>query len=392
MLGEFSLQWEETSIFDTQNRSRKPWSLLAYLICNRDKTISQQKLTELMWEDEPDTVNPENALRIMMHRLRTQLDKLYPGAGRDLILTRDGSYCWNDSVEMKLDCEEFSRLYHKRCDSAQERSETLQQALSLYKGGFLPRHSGQMWVGAAGVHYQNLFLQASMELAQYYLETPDTALKAVEVCRRGVKLEPYHEPLHQYLMRGLAAMGDAKGAAAVYETLSRRLFDEFGIWPDDKTREIYRAVAFPSADHTLPTEEVFDGLTEPEGNMGAMECDFDHFKVLCYAEGRAIERSGTVTHIALFHLAGETDAPLSKRTGELFMPRFQDVLCSNLRRGDTISKCSVSQYIVMLPKANYENSCLVCQRILNVFHKTYPRAKLRINYVVRPLNPGISVL
>ena len=60
-------------------------------------------------------------------------------------------------------------------------------------------------------------------------------------------------------------------------------------------------------------------------------------------------------------------------------------------RGDTISRCSLSQYIIMLPKANYENSCMVCRRVLTAFQKAHPHVTAKINYMVQPLTPGICV-
>ena len=86
MLGSFTLQAGDNLISDENNRSRKVWALLAYLICHRGTSVSQKKLIELLWGDEPSSTNPENALRITLHRLRSQLDLLWPNAGKELIL------------------------------------------------------------------------------------------------------------------------------------------------------------------------------------------------------------------------------------------------------------------------------------------------------------------
>ena len=106
-------------------------------------------------------------------------------------------------------------------------------------------------------------------------------------------IKVFGKNLHQLLMQELGATGDSKAAAAVYETLSKRLFDDFGIRPNEQTREIYRIAAHSPEDRTLPMEEVLQHIQEPEGNTGAMQCDYDYFKVLCYAESRAMERSGS---------------------------------------------------------------------------------------------------
>ena len=247
-----------------------------------------------------------------------------------------------------------------------------------------------MWVVPISTHFHNLFLQGSLEAAGL-LSARGRHEEAVEICRAAVAAEPYHEPLHQILMQELGAMGDNKAAAAVYETLSKRLFDDFGIRPNAQTREIYRIAAHSPGDRTLPMEEVLQQLQEPEGNAGAMQCDYDYFKILCFAESRAMERSGNATHIALLSISSDTDHPLSKRSMNRIMEQLGEGLRTNLRRGDTISRCSVSQYIIMLPKANYENSCMVCRRILTAFHRTHPHVAAKINFMVQPLSPSICV-
>ena len=390
MLGEFSLHTENTSLSDAGNRSKKVWSLLAYLICNRDRAITQPKLISLLWGDEPDSDNPENALRITLHRLRAQLNQLWPGAGRELIVRKGGGYAWNSEAVIELDCDRFEALCQSDPQDEEARLQNLLDALALYQGEFLPRQAGEMWVVPISTHFHNLNLQASLEAASL-LSARQCHEEAAAICRAAAAAEPYHEPLHQLLIRELAAAGDRKAAQAVYEALSKRLFDDFGIRPNEQTRAVYRAAAHSPEDKVLPMEEVLQHLQEPEGNSGAMQCDYDYFKVLCFAESRAMERSGNATHIALLSLTGTADKPLSKRSMERIMDQLGQRLRSNLRRGDTISRCSVSQYIIMLPKANYENSCMVCRRVITAFHKAHPHVNAKINFMVQPLTPSICV-
>ena len=390
MLGSFTLRSGDAVVSDSENRSRKVWALLAYLIFNRDRSISQSRLISLLWGEDADSDNPENALRILLHRLRAQLDRLWPGAGRELIVRKDGGYCWAGNADMELDCARFETLCQQETPDEDVRLQNLLDALALYQGEFLPRQASEMWVVPISTHFHNLYLQATLEAARL-LSARDRHEEAAAFCRAAVAAEPYHEPLHQILMQELAAAGDPKGAAMVYETLSKRLFDDFGIRPNEQTREVYRIAAHSPEDRTLPMEEVLQHIQEPEGNSGAMQCDYDYFKVLCYAESRAMERNGNATHIALLSISSGTDRPLSKRSLDRIMDQLGAGLRSNLRRGDTISRCSTSQYIIMLPKANYENSCMVCRRVITAFSRSHPHVTARINFMVQPLTPGICV-
>ena len=104
MLGGFALRMNGQELLDTDTRSKKAWILLAYLICQREYTVSQKKLIDLLWGEEPNSVNPENALRITMHRTRALLEQFSPEIGRSMIQRRRGGYQWGVPVE-EVDAE-----------------------------------------------------------------------------------------------------------------------------------------------------------------------------------------------------------------------------------------------------------------------------------------------
>ena len=384
MLGEFTLQHGDVVIRESGNRSRRIFGLLSFLICRRGHPVSQYKLIELLWGDSAEVANPENTLRILLHRARSQLDQLYEGAGRECILRKDGSYCWNPEVPLVADYEEFEKLCQNK--GPENRLARLLEALKLYRGEFLARQSSDNWVIPICTYFQNLFLLASQEAAQLLMEQKQYET-AAEICRQWLTAEPYSEPACQMLMQILAAMGNPQGATEVYESLSRRLFDDFGIRPGEETRNIYRNLVHSPGDRTIAMDEVLEHLQESEPLPGALLCDYDYFKMLCYAERRSMERSGNVTHVALLSISSTPEKPMSKRSLTRITDQLGAVLRTNLRRGDVISQCTASQYIIMLPKANYENSCMVCRRCIAAFQRTHPHVTARINFLVQPLTP-----
>ncbi len=388
LLGEFSLEAGGNRISDADNRAKKVWCLLACLLCSRDRTVPQKTLIDLLWGEDSGS-NPENALRITLHRLRSMLDSLWPGAGRELIHSRDGGYGWNPLAPVTLDSDLFESLANAECPDEEIRLSKRLEALQLYRGEFLPRQNSELWVIPIATHFQNRFLQVTMEAAGLLLSRQRWE-EAAEYCRRAAAAEPYHEGIHQMLMRALGEKGDPDGAARVYEVLSKRLFDDFGIRPSEQTRAVYRTAAHSVKSRSLPMDEVLEHLQEPPA-AGALVCDYDYFKVLCFAESRSMERSGSATHVALFSVLSSSGEPLNKRNLDRTMVQLGDTLRSNLRRGDIISRCSVSQYIVMLPKANYENSCMVCRRVLAAFHQSHPRVTAKISHMVQPLSPGVRL-
>ncbi len=390
MFGEFSLQADDVRITDSNKRSKKMWSLLAFLICNRENSVSQKKLIDLFYGEESDSANPENALRITLHRLRAELDQLWPGAGKELICYKGGNYCWNPEADFTLDCEQFDDMAISRPEDEDVRLEQYMTALALYQGEFLPKHSSENWVIPISVHFHNRFVDLTMITAQM-LTKRERYSDATALCYRAVEAEPYHEALHQQLIKALGMMGDSKGASNAYEAISKRLFDDFGIRPSEETKEIYRAAAHSLEDRTVPMDEILDQVQDSNTARGALVCDYDYFKILCHIESRTMERSGHVTHIALFSLSNPNPTESAKKNPNKLTEQFGEHVRLNLRRGDTISRCSVSQYIIMLPKSNYENSCMVCRRVIASYQAAHPRSTLKINYMVQPLHPSMNV-
>lgn len=390
MLGEFSFQAGGNKISDSDNRTKKIWLLLSYLLCQRGHAVSQRKLIELLWGEEPSSSNPENALRITFHRMRVMLNQLWPTAGRDLILHRDNGYIWNDEIPITLDCEVFERLCDPKTHDEEAKLKSYLDALALYGGDFLEKQSSETWVIPISTHYHNLYVNAVLEAAAL-LSAREHHKEAADICRTAISAEPYHEPLHQVLMKELAAMGDQKGAAAVYEALSKRFFDDFGIRPNEQTRAVYRAAVHAISETTLAMDAVLEHLQEQDAASGTMQCDYDYFKVLCHAESRSMERNGKATHIVLLSVSSGGEAPLAKRTLYRVMEQLGEQIRLNLRRGDTFSRCSASQYIIMLPQANYENSCMVCRRVIGAFTREHPHVAAKVNYMVQPLTPSICV-
>lgn len=147
-----------------------------------------------------------------------------------------------------------------------------------------------------------------------------------------------------------------------------------------------RSATHTLSPQTMPMDLVMENLQETDARPGALRCEFDYFKILCHAEARAMLRSGKATHPALLSVSSGVNHPLSKKSLDKAMEQLGDQIACNLRRGDTFSQCSVSQYIIMLPQANYENSCMVCQRVISAFIRRHPHSPARIQFVVQPLS------
>ena len=386
MLGQFTLRYGDRTISDSDDRSRRVWSLLAYMLYNHGRSFAQEELIHLYWSNNEKSADPGNALKSIFHRIRTALDKLQPGLGRLLIRRKAGRYFWNNAMPLSLDIEDFEAHFHAAEAAGDDdvRLAEYQAALALYAGDPLPRMTDEIWTIPIVAYYHSLYTRAAAGAIEL-LEKQERTAEAVALCRRAIHIEPYQEDLYEHLMRGLLRTGDMKGAMSVYEEMSEQLFAHFGVMPSETLRTLYRQAPLTVHDRTLTMDEVCSQLEEPAPHGGAMVCEYDFFKILYRAEARSIARNGHSANICLLSVSGKDGEMLARRSLDPAMNNLQVLVQNNLRRGDVIARCSISQYIILLPQANYENSRMVADRLVSAFYRRYPHSPARLRYTVQPL-------
>ena len=386
MLGQFTLRYGDRTISDSDDRSRRVWSLLAYMLYNHGRSFAQEELIHLYWSNNEKSADPGNALKSIFHRIRTALDKLQPGLGRLLIRRKAGRYFWNNAMPLSLDIEDFEAHFHAAEAAGDDdvRLAEYQSALALYAGDPLPRMTDEIWTIPIVAYYHSLYTRAAAGAIEL-LEKQERTAEAVALCRRAIHIEPYQEDLYEHLMRGLLRTGDMKGAMSVYEEMSEQLFAHFGVMPSETLRTLYRQATRTVNDRTLTMDEVCSQLAEPAPHGGAMVCEYDFFKILYRSEVRSIARNGHSANICLLSVSGKDGEMLARRSLDPAMNNLQVLVQNNLRRGDAIARCSISQYIILLPQANYENSRMVADRLVSAFYRRYPHSPARLRYTVQPL-------
>ena len=387
MLGGFSIRSHSKQISDNENRSKKVWLLLAYLIHHRDRVVTQDELIQLLWGDAPRGANPSGALKTTSHRARAALDHLYPSAGHQLILRKDGGYIWNTEIPISVDADRFTQLCSSVCDNEEGQLLIYLEALNLYQGDFLSRLPSEPWITPISAQLHGLYIEVLLKALPLLMER-GRQNEAANLCYCASASEPYHEDIHRFLMRALLDLGNEEGAVAVYKEFSERLLSDFGAIPPESLRMLYYEATRTNNTGVMSIEAILDQLREPVSS-GALMCEYDFFVVLCRSVARSMSRTGTTTHIALLSAVGTGKKELSKRSLTCIMDNLGELIRTGLRKGDAAARCSSSQYVLMLPQANYENSCMVCSRITKSFARQYPHSPAELHYMVYPLEPNI---
>lgn len=385
MLGEFSIQNGEAKITDQDNRTRKVWLLLAYIIYNRNRIISQEDLIDLLWHNSDSSSNPANALKTMLHRVRSLLNQLGQNAGHDLIIRKNGTYSWRPDCNIIFDIDIFQALQKQgmACVDEDKGLELLLQALSIYQGDFLVKLCDEPWVMPHHTYLHHLFIE-TVHAVIPILEKRNRITELIDVARHAIALEPYDEQVYQSLMRALMKQDEKNEIIKVFNCLTSQLSDNFGLLPSSESKALFRQALHVTNTHQITLNTIRDQM-QPLKGTGAFYCDYDFFTVIYQELARVMVRSGDAAHIALLTVTGKEGRELSRRSLDLCMENLKQQLCNNLRQGDVIAMCSISQYVIILPQANYENSCIVMDRIIKCFYRQYPHTPAELLAMVQPI-------
>jgi len=386
MLGSFSVSTGTETLSDNENRSRKMWLLLAYLIYNRGRIIRQNELMEMLWNENDSEINSNGALKTLFYRIRAELNKLWDGAGKQLIISKGNGYAWNQEYETEVDCEEFDKLSEIISQKEEDSLEETMELFRLYRGEFLERFPSEFWVIPLAAYYHNIYIQHLLQTVPIMYEK-QMYEELAEFCRDAVLVEPFNEEIHGWLMKAYTAVEKQGLAIEVYQKFSNRLLSELGVMPSEEIRAIYHEATKSTNQHMLTVSMLQEQLQEECSAPGALVCEYDFFRVLYFSMARSVLRSGIAVHMVLLSIKEKKGIQLTEKKREKIIENLKEVLHASLRRGDSAARCSAQQYVIMLPQANFENSQMVCERILRTYYQTYSRADAELRYEVFPLKP-----
>ena len=386
MLGGFRIRVDGNVLTDEINRSQKLWNVLCYLIAHRERTVPQSEFIELFWPEE-NSANPTNALKTLLYRVRSLLEPLF-GEGLEPILSQRGAYAWNPAIACEMDVDRFELLCRRAQDTAlpaQKRMALYEEAAEMYRGDYLPKLANQMWVVPISAHYHALYLEAVKEYADL-LEHAEKFETMAELCTRASQLDPLDESLHTLIVRALLRQGKDSAALSHYEKATDLLYRNLGVRPSEELRALYREIMDVEERLETNLEVIQANLREAAQRPGAFVCEYGFFKEAYRLEARRSARSGACVHIALITVSLPDGGVPPLGVLNTTMDQLLEVLVHNLRRGDVVSKYSGAQYVVMLPAANFEDSTMVVERIVNAFYRQHRRNFLKLTYRIRELS------
>jgi DNA-binding SARP family transcriptional activator len=386
MFGNFEILVNGNVVLTQLRQAKKTSQFLEYLILKKDRAVPHEELLEMLWSDKENR-NPATALRTLLHRYRSLVEQSSLPELEDSILTARGAYQWNSNLDCEIDVFEFERLCQEARTPGMSNRECIErylQMLQIYTGPLLTNSAEEMWVVPKSVYYHDLFLESVFTLLDL-LKVEEEYDVIVQVCRKAMDVDMFDERLHLELMMALVKTGKKREALSQYYFATDLHYKQLGIQPSGEIRAVYKLIVQADQEMEADIEKVQNMLEEDKDGHGAFVCEYEIFKEIYQLQRRMLERYNGTMFLALLTISNTYEQRFDNLVLDNIMKQLLHVSQTNLRRGDTISRYSVMQYVILLPSVTYETGRLVLDRIKKAFYNEYVKSSVVLTYKLRPL-------
>jgi DNA-binding SARP family transcriptional activator len=238
--GRFEVYRDSQQVELCANRNGQ--TILRYLVAQPDHCATADRLMGILWpEDEQEVAH--HKVHVAISALRGSLNRGYectPGDG--YILSKNRIYQINPAISLKIDVDEFLKLYQAGlCTSGHEMATLYEKACHLYMGPFLVEDTYADWSFIRREHLSQTYLIMCHTLADHFLSTgryKDTVKWANTILEEN----RCDEAAYRQLMQAYAAQGRRSEALRQYQRCEHVLRDELGVSPMPETLHVFQAI------------------------------------------------------------------------------------------------------------------------------------------------------
>ena len=375
------MEYGDKPISFRRNTATKSMKLLQILLHCGEGGIARGKLLESLYGRE-ELADVAHNLRVTSHRLK----KMLVDAGLpeyDYIQIKSGIYRWSSPMEVEVDVHVFSNLVDssKTETSEDKKIQLLKSACEVYHGEFLPGLSGEDWVLLESVQYKKKYTQALSQICDSLMKQREYET-VLDLCEKASELYPFDE-WQSVQVDCLMALNRYKEAIQLYEDTAKLFFEELGISPSEKMMNQFNEMSAKMSHKPQAINEIKGGLKEDEEEDGAFYCNLPSFRDGYRLVRRIIERSGQSVYLMLCTVTDGKGRPMENKeklaamTDELY-----DAIKHCLRRGDSFTKYSPTQFLILLVGTNQENCSMIFNRISRYFAREHKSWEQYLEYYV----------
>jgi two-component SAPR family response regulator len=220
--------------------TEKTQSMFAFLVTHRETPIRRETLIETLWPGFPKDRASIN-FRTTATRMRQTISNVFSKRidQKQIFVCHHGKYQLLPNIQFHVDSEEFTLLLKEteRASSPGEKEKSIEQALHLYRGDYLPEIYDS-WTDVPRRSLRERRLRALHWLARCASENGND-LGCIAACELYLTVEPLSEEIARLYMMSLAHIGRLAAVKAYYTSLQQRLRKELHSSPSNETEELY---------------------------------------------------------------------------------------------------------------------------------------------------------
>lgn len=386
LLGDFSIETGGVKISSDQ-LSPQLCAMLGYLTLHRERRVPIAEMSDILWDD--GVASPSASVKNLIYRLRKTLDSLGFPYAWELVISIDGTYAVNNCFELDVDIERIQNLYiqAKTAEPIEKKIQLCDSIFSTYCGDFMKLLSKSRWVVPYSEKYKTIFEEVQRVLLAYYRATEqhDNVLR---VATKVVEFSRYDEEAHRMIISAYYAKCDYKKAIHHYNMLRDIFYKERGMELSHATIAVFDEISRTLKASNLNLHVLVDELQKADTvNRAPLYCEYEVFKRLYHFMERIINRASYSVYLALVTLRSTNGEEIAPSTREKGMERLNNVISNSLRSADIFTKCSPTQYALILSLIDYENAMKVMERIDRNFRKEYHTRKVHVLTAITVIEP-----
>ncbi len=378
-LGELRIIVNNFDIIQKIKQSPKKIMLLEFLIVNNGKAVTTSSIIDALWYGRDD-FGLENTLKTLISRLRKDLaDSGLPNA----IVTKRGAYMWNPDIECMIDIVTFENLANKLANVEvlnDDNIDDFDTVLYLYSDDLLVSSSLSNWFSPKNYYFHTLYLKTITRYINL-LNVRELYGDVIRVCKTALEIDMFDTMLNLELMRALLKLGKNKEALERYQNVTDLHYNHLGIKPSEEILDFYKLLIMEEQNTESNIEDIYNELRNDEEERDAFVCEYTIFKDIYRLYMRNLKRLGTNMHLAIVTIHGSTAQEIDPILMDKTMRGLRNLLQTNLRSGDTISRYSPNQFVILLPNIdNSEMGKLVLKRLQGKFFSDSRNTKFSFDF------------
>ncbi len=240
--GKFRVFSGGNEVHDKLWKTRKSKYIFAYLATQSGKDVSDEKIMDTFWPDNPPEKARQSLYAALSHMRKAMESGGEAGENERVVLARKGFYKFNEDRPWFFDVIEFEKLYDQgqarmREGREDEAISAFQKAEALYQGPFMEGYYAD-WAVYLKENLEIKFTEILETMMEHFFGKERYEV-ACDYANRLLQIDNCHQEAHITLMTSYIEQGKPAQAIRQYQACSQVFKDELNLSPPSEMAEMY---------------------------------------------------------------------------------------------------------------------------------------------------------